>query len=202
MKGSSAFAALFIAVITPILSYAGDKSDGTLVYLKPEMSSFWHTATNRTMTFPVEFPSSASSATLTITGTFGYSETISDITESFVNVTLPAATHPVDKPATEDVFDFVLSFNDGTVRRARLGLIAGLDDDGEGDTRCIAPVSDRKWGKVNGCVAVPIPYGMKEFEIGGVVTNTALNGAQGWFPLKLRGGDYGENPLEIEIRMS
>jgi hypothetical protein len=28
---------------------------------------------------------------------------------------------------------------------------------------------------------------MKTFEIGGVSSNTGLNGAQGWFPLKLRG---------------
>ena len=28
---------------------------------------------------------------------------------------------------------------------------------------------------------------MTTFEIGGVSTNTGLNGAQGWFPLKLRG---------------
>ena len=173
--------------LASLSSFAGDISDGTLVYLKPEMSSFWHTATNRTIDLPVDFPASATKATLTITGAFGYTQTVSDIITHSVTVTLPAADHSIDKPATEDVFDFSLSFNDGTVRTARLGLISGLGAEGEGATRCIAPATDRKWGKVNGCVAIPIPYGMKSFEIGGVSTNTGLNGAQGWFPLKLRG---------------
>jgi hypothetical protein len=173
--------------LASLSSFAGDMSDGTLVYLKPEMSSFWHTATNRTIDLPVDFPASATKATLTITGAFGYTQTVSDIITHSVTVTLPAADHSIDKPATEDVFDFSLSFNDGTVRTARLGLISGLGAEGEGATRCIAPATDRKWAKVNGSVAIPIPYGMKTFEIGGVSTNTGLNGAQGWFPLKLRG---------------
>lgn len=170
-----------------VASFAGDMSDGTLVYLKPEMSSFWHTATNRTIDLPVDFPASATKATLTITGAFGYTQTVSDIITHSVTVTLPAADHSIDKPATEDVFDFSLSFDDGTVRTARLGLISGLGADGEGTTRCLAPATDRRWAKVNGSVAIPIPYGMKTFEIEGVSTNTGLNGAQGWFPLKLRG---------------
>ena len=173
--------------LASLSSFAGDMSDGTLVYLKPEMSSFWHTATNRTIDLPVDFPASATKATLTITGAFGYTQTVSDIITHSVTVTLPAADHSIDKPATEDVFDFSLSFNDGTVRTARLGLISGLGAEGEGATRCIAPATDRRWAKVNGSVAIPIPYGMKTFEIGGVSTNTWLNGAQGWFPLKLRG---------------
>lgn len=173
--------------LASLSSFAGDMSDGTLVYLKPEMSSFWHTATNRTIDLPVDFPASASKATLTVTGAFGYSETVSDITTPSVTVTLPAAAYSLDAPATEDVFDFSLSFDDGTVRTARLGLISGLGAEGEGTTRCLAPATDRRWAKVNGSVAIPIPYGMTTFEIGGVSTNTGLNGAQGWFPLKLRG---------------
>lgn len=173
--------------LASLSSFAGDMSSGTLVYLRPEMSSFWHTATNRTIDLPVDFPASATKATLTITGAFGYTQTVSDIITHSVTVTLPAADHSIDKPATEDVFDFSLSFDDGTVRTARLGLISGLGADGEGTTRCLAPATDRRWAKVNGCVAIPIPYGMTTFEIGGVTTNTGLNGAQGWFPLKLRG---------------
>lgn len=171
-----------------VSSYATDTSSGTLVYLRPELSSFWHTVTNRTMTLPVDFPPAASTATLTVTGAFGYTEKISDITTPFVTVTLPAAAPYTDAPATEDVFDFTLTFDDGTVRSARLGLISGLGAGGEGATRCLAPATNRKWSKMNGCIAVPVPYGMKSLEIGGVVTNTGLNGAQGWFPLKVQGG--------------
>ena len=163
----------------------GDTSDPALVYLRPETSSFWHTATNSTMTLPVEFPVGASSATLTVTGAFNYSQTINDITSSSVTVVLPEAVMPENDPATEDVYDFTLTFNDGTVRTAKLGLIAGLGD-GEGQTRCLAPASGSAWEKVKGQVAIPIPYGMTSFEINGTSTDTGLDGAQGWYALKLK----------------
>jgi len=163
----------------------GDTSDPALVYLRPETSSFWHTATNSTMTLPVEFPVGASSATLTVTGAFNYSQTINDITSSSVTVALPEAVMPENDPATEDVYDFTLTFNDGTVRTAKLGQIAGLGD-GEGQTRCLAPASGSAWEKVKGQVAIPIPYGMTSFEINGTSTDTGLDGAQGWYALKLK----------------
>lgn len=163
----------------------GDTSDPALVYLRPETSSFWHTATNSTMTLPVEFPVGASSATLTVTGAFNYSQTINDITSSSVTVALPEAVMPENDPATEDVYDFTLTFNDGTVRTAKLGLIAGLGD-GEGQTRCLAPASGSAWEKVKGQVAIPIPYGMTSFEINGTSTDTGLDGAQGWYAIKLK----------------
>ena len=163
----------------------GDTSDPALVYLRPETSSFWHTATNSTMTLPVEFPVGASSATLTVTGAFNYSQTINDITSSSVTVALPEAVMPENDLATEDVYDFTLTFNDGTVRTAKLGLIAGLGD-GEGQARCLAPASGSAWEKVKGQVAIPIPYGMTSFEINGTSTDTGLDGAQGWYALKLK----------------
>ena len=158
-------------------------SDSQLVYLRKDTSSFWHTATNRTMTLPVEFPAGASSASLTIAGAFGYSQTIGNITGSSVTVTLPEATMPRHGAATEDVYDFTLTFNNDVVRTAKLGLIAGL---GEGATRCLAPVSEPEWEKVRGQMLVPIPYGMTSFEIDGVATDTGLNGDQGWYTLKLK----------------
>ena len=92
---------------------------------------------------------------------------------------------PENGAATEDVYDFTLTFNNGVVRTAKLGLIAGLGD-GRGSTRCLAPASGKAWEKVNGQVAIPIPYGMESFEINGVATDTGLNGDQGWYALKLK----------------
>ena len=88
-------------------------------------------------------------------------------------------------PATEDVYDFTLEFNDGTVQTAKLGLISGLGD-GRGSTRCLSPASGSAWEKVKGQVAIPIPYGMTSFEINGTPTDTGLDGAQGWYALKLK----------------
>lgn len=174
-----------IAACAAFSVYASDRSAPALVYLRPETSSFWHTATNSTMTLPVDFPFGASSATLTITGAFGYSQTISDITTSSVTVTLPEATMSENAAATEDVYDFTLEFNDGTVKTAKLGLISGLGE-GRGTTRCFAPASGSAWEKVKGQVAIPIPYGMTSFEINGTPTDTGLDGAQGWYALKLK----------------
>lgn len=174
-----------IAACAAFSAYASDRSAPALVYLRPETSSFWHTATNSTMTLPVDFPFGASSATLTITGAFGYSQTISDITTSSVTVTLPEATMSENAAATEDVYDFTLEFNDGTVKTAKLGLISGLGE-GRGTTRCLAPASGSAWEKVKGQVAIPIPYGMTSFEINGTPTDTGLDGAQGWYALKLK----------------
>ena len=92
---------------------------------------------------------------------------------------------PENAPATEDVYDFMLTFDDGTVRTAKLGLIAGLGD-GDGQTRCLSPVSCTAWEKANGQVAIPIPFGMTSFSVDGVPTDTGLDGAQGWYALKLK----------------
>ena len=35
---------------------SGRTSDSAFIFLAPEASFFWHTATNSTMTLPVEFP--------------------------------------------------------------------------------------------------------------------------------------------------
>ena len=171
-----------VAVVLP--SFADDRSAPALVYLRTDTSSFWHTATNSTMTLPVDFPYGASSATLTVSGAFGYSQTIGGITTPYVTVALPEATMSDGKPATEDVYDFTLTFDDGTIRTAKLGLVSGLGD-GEGATRCLAPASGRAWERVSGQVAIPIPYGMTSFEIDGAAVETGLGGAQGWCAVKL-----------------
>lgn len=182
---AKAVSVCLIAACAALSASASDRSASALVYLRPETSSFWHTATNSTMTLPVDFPFGASSATLTITGAFGYSQTIPDITASSVTVTLPEATMIDKEHATEDVYDFTLEFNDGTVQTAKLGLISGLGD-GHGSTRCLSPASGATWEKVNGQVAIPIPYGMTSFEINGTPTDTGLGGDQGWYALKLK----------------
>ena len=108
--------------------------------------------------------------------------------------------------ATEDVYDFTLEFNDGTVKTAKLGLISGLGE-GRGTTRCFAPASGSAWEKVKGQVAIPIPYGMTSFTINDVSTDTGLDGAQGWYALKLKSdisaalsGIVGENPWSALLK--
>lgn len=179
------------AMVSVAVSAAELTSEPTLVFLRPETSSFWNTATNNTMTVPVDFPSGATSATLTIRGV-GYSASYLGIekgTDSFT-FALPVA----ENPQTENVYELTLAFDDGTVHKARLGLIEGVSPNPEGVTRCLAPSNGRVWSRVKGGRAVlPIPYGVSSFS---VVVNgetrsadTGLNGAQGWYALGLRGGE-------------
>ena len=159
------------------------ESEPTFVFLRPETSSFWNTATNNTMTVPIDYPAGATSATLAITG-LGYQRDYLNITKvskssNEFSFELPAAT----SPEMENVYDLTLTFDDGTVRTAKLGLIQGLSPDSEGTTRCLAPVGSKVWNKVKGQAVLPIPYGMKTLKINGIDTDTGLDGAQGWYAL-------------------
>jgi len=165
-------------------------SDPTLVFTRPETSSFWNTATNNVMTVPVDFPSGATAATLTISG-IGYSDTYGNIEKGTDSFTF--ALPPANSPQTENVYDLTLSFNDGTVRTAKLGLIDGYSPNAEGTTRCLAPSNGRVWGKVRDRAVLPIPYGTTSFSVTvngePQSADTGLNGAQGWYALGVKPGD-------------
>ena len=179
------------AVVSLAVSATELTSGPTLVFTRPETSSFWNTATNNVMTVPIDFPAGATRATLTVKGV-GYSAVYADMprgTDSYT-FALPAA----DSPQTENVYDLSLSFDDGTVRTAKLGLIEGLSPNAEGTTRCLAPANGRVWESVKGGRAVlPVPYGAEQISLtvnGETRTEpTGLNGAQGWFALGVRPGD-------------
>ena len=160
-------------------------SEPTFVFLRPETSSFWHTATNNVMTVPVDYPTGATSANLTISG-LAYNRTYEGISEGAFTFELP----PAESAETENVYDLALAFNDAaqTVREAKLGLIQGLSPDAEGVTRCLAPADGSLWRKTKGRAVIPIPYGTTSFTVNGEEKVSELDGAQGWYALKLRSG--------------
>ena len=177
-------------VVSVAVSASELTSEPALVFTRPETSSFWNTATNNVMTVPVDFPSGATVATLTVSG-LKYSATYENIakgTDSYT-FTLPVA----DSPQTENVYDLSLAFDDGTVRTAKLGLIEGLSPNAEGTTRCLAPANGRAWERVKDRAVLPIPYGMTSFTVtvNGEQRSAeiGLNGAQGWYALGVKGGD-------------
>lgn len=160
------------------------ESEPTFVFLRPETSSFWHTATNNVMTVPVDFPSGATSATLAITG-YKYAQSYPGITGKSFTFTLPSA----ESPETENVYDLTLRFNDdaATVRTAKLGLVTSFAAGSEAVTSVIAPSEGNVW-KAKGRAVLPIPYGTTSFTVDGVPTDTGLAGAQGWYALPLKSG--------------
>ena len=162
------------------------ESEPTFVFLRPETSSFWHTATNNTMTVPVDFPAGATSARLYVSGV-AYTKTYENVAAGEFTFELP----PAESEDTENVYDLALQFNDGanTVRTAKLGLIKGLSPDAEGTTRCLAPTSGTLWGKAVKKAVLPIPYGTTSLSVNGVETPTGLDGAQGWYALRIKPGE-------------
>ena len=181
-KVASLVGASLLAVASP-----GEEimSEPTFVFLKPETSSFWNTATNSTMMLPIDYPRGATKATLTVSGAGYATKTYPDLMESSFELELPVP----DSPQAENVYDLTLTFDDGTVRTAKLGLIQGLSPDSEGSTRCLAPAEGAVWNTVKKRAVLPIPYGTESFTMsvnGGAWTNvnTGLNGAQGWYALK------------------
>ena len=186
-KVASLVGASLLAVATP-----GEEitSEPTFVFLRPETSSFWNTATNSTMTLPIDYPRGATKATLTVSGVGYATKTYSNLTESSFELELPIP----DSPQHENVYDLTLTFDDGTVRTAKLGLIQGLSPDSEGSTRCLAPAEGDVWNTIKKSAVLPIPYGTESLTMsvnGGTVTDvdTGLNGAQGWYAFRPAAGD-------------
>ena len=172
------------AVLTVSAPAAKLSSEPTFIFLRPETSSFWNTATNSTMTLPIDYPSGATKATLTVNGV-DYRKVYPDLTGDSIEIDLPAP----DSPKTENVYELSLTFDNGaTPRTAKLGLIQGLDSGAKGSTRCIAPASGKVWETAKYRAVLPIPYGTETFSVKlndgeWRDVDTGLNGAQGWYAL-------------------
>ena len=136
-KVASLVGASLLSVATP-----GEEitSEPTFVFLRPETSSFWNTATNSTMTLPIDYPTGATRATLTVNGD-KYAKSYANITNDSFDLELP----PPTSFEKENVYDLVLTFDDGTVRTAKLGLVQSFAPDSEGITRCLAPAEGSVW---------------------------------------------------------
>ncbi len=182
-----------LAICTAGLARAATEAESgsAFVFLDKGALSFWHTATNATLSLPVEFPDGVSSATLSVTAP-GYSAQYQIASSGLFTLTLPAAT----SPSAENVYDLSLDLGNGVVRTAKLGLIEGNDATSEGATRCLAPATDRKWGRAEKRTVIPIPCGIASFTVDGVAADTGLDGDAGWYPLTLRGGQTADLDLD------
>ena len=174
-------ASLAIAAFAPP-AFADDVSSDTVcVFTAPERSFLWCTPSNPTVTLPIVFPDGATAASLAVSG-LGYMATYAIAAEGDFTLSLPAAT----SADTENAYDLTLSFTGSDViRTARLGVICGVGAASSGETRCLAPDSASRWGRVERRAVAPIPHGATSFsftpEGGTTITDTGLDGAAGWF---------------------
>ena len=178
---------LAVAAASPcIMQASSDRSNQEVVFLNADVTSFWRTATNRVIKVPVDMPVLATSARLTVAGAKYFREYSLSSSGDF-EVELPVA----DSFNAENVYDLTLAFNDGTVRRAKLGLVQGYSDSGgEGaSTRVLAPKDDRKWNVVKKRAVLPVPYGTTSLSVNGMEIEDAVANAQGWYALSGSSGD-------------
>lgn len=163
----------------------GAASNRTFVYLRPELNSFWHTATNATLTLPILYPTGSTRATLTVIGA-GYSRSYADITADAFELSLP----PAARPSEENVYRLTLTFDDGTTRTASLGLVCGFAEGSRARARCLPVVGDSAWNSVLKRGVLPIPHGLTSLTVNGEPVDPGLGGDQGWYALgKVRRGD-------------
>ncbi len=153
-------------------------SNRAIVQLRPDETSFWRTATNSVISVPVDMPAMATSGTLTVRGV-KYEREYAISGSGDFTLSLPPAT----SSGTENVYDLTLSFNDGTVQTAKLGLVQGYAQGPNASTRVLSPNGSTSWNHAKTRAVMPIPYGMTSFAVNGVETDTGLGGAQGWYAL-------------------
>ena len=171
----------FLPLLVVMLSFltavaASEMTSGrTFVHLRPEMNSFWRTATNNVVELPIDMPHSAKTATLRVEGT-GYERTYPDLPEGSYRLELPEASSP-DK---EDVYTLTLTFDNGTERTARVAVIQGRANCA---ARCLVDPSSLDWRRASRRAVIPVAYdpsGTSEISVNGTRIDTGLDGAQGW----------------------
>ena len=160
-------------------AFASDTGDALLLF--KDSGSFWHTATNSTITVPLDFKDGATSATLTVRGS-AYLRVYEGITTNAFTFSLPSA----DDIAHEDVYELSLVFDNGAETTARIGLPHGLMAGAEGATRCIPESSSSRWPRTYGNGLMPVPAETTSLMVdGSPVTESTpgFTGAQGWLAL-------------------
>ena len=108
-------------IMSAAVSASGLTSGPTFVFLKSETSSFWHTATNSTLTLPIVYPKCATRATRTVSGVAFATRTYADIVGKTFNLELPVP----DSPQAEKGWKPLLHF-DGT-KTAGVSVRRGAD---------------------------------------------------------------------------
>ncbi len=166
------------------------------VHVRPELSSFWRTATNNVVYLPVDMPRAAKTATLHVEGV-GYERTYLDLPGGVFRLELPEAS----SPDNENVYRLTLSFDDGTERTAVLGVIEGMRSADEGcSTRCRLSGDGLTWKKTASRFVIPIPYGTGFISMQGASAKAVpgeFDGAQGW--CALAAGAYGNLSIAAEL---
>ena len=95
-KRTACLGAKFAAAALAILSMTAlgepfASSESTFIYVDTASSPFWRTATNNVVEISIDCPASAPTASLSVSGAYGFSMTTNNLTEGLFTLALPAA---------------------------------------------------------------------------------------------------------------
>ncbi len=175
---------VFVGVLAiPVVAFCSESaaiSDPTPVLVDVDSFYMWRTATGGTMRVEWAFPLNATIAHLAVTGRT-VKVSIPGIRTEYADIELPTPTSAKD----EDVLDFTLYFNDGSVKTASLGLVRGRSDDGgvTTATACLASTNSAVWRRTTKRFVLPVPEGAETGPVSGEPVDTGLGGAAGWLAL-------------------
>lgn len=150
-------------------------SEPTTIYANARESLLWHTSSFGGATLRWDKPEGATNATLTVEG-HGYSRTYSNLTGESCEVTLPGG---VSTSEGEDVYTLTLSFDDGTVQTAWLGVVTGLGNGGPVEVPKPKDAASPSWPKFRDRAVIPIPAGATALTVNGEPL-PGLDGSAGW----------------------
>ena len=171
---------LAFALAMPTVAFGAGPSamsDPTPVIVNTDSFYLWHTATGGTMRVEWAFPLNATVAHLAVTGRT-VKASMPGLMAECAEIELPTPIRAKD----EDVLDFTLSFNDGTVKTASLGLVRGRSDGGGATTPtpCLASTNAPSWRQSGKYFVLPVPDGAESVTVAGEPVDTGLDGAAGW----------------------
>ena len=155
-------------------------SDSTPVLVDVDSFYMWRTVTGGTLRVEWTFPLNATVAHLAVTGRT-VKVSIPEIQNEYADVELPSPTSAKD----EDVLNFTLAFNDGSVKKASLGLVLGQADGGGMTTSvaCLASTNSAVWRRTAKSFVLPVPKGAETVTVAGETVETGLEGTAGWLAL-------------------
>ncbi len=158
--------------------WASDISGPIGVFVDPDTTSFWRTASSSTFTVDLDYPSGATSVSIDVVG--------AKFHRRWEGVT--AGSWTLELPATENVYALSFAFDDGTTNNCSFAVIASQANGAE----AVATMGQTPGaGDVVFNSVLPVPFGTSALTVDDVPVVNGCTGPQGWFVCgKMSSGEH------------
>ena len=166
---------VFLCAVVLAAAYshaAGDVSAATGVFVDPDASILWRTASSGSIAIPIEYPPMASSVDISVKGV-KYSASFPGVTATTHVMSLPAPAND----SGENVYEVVLGFNDGTTNKCAFALVRSQSSNASCPARL---TSSAKWQRISAKKVMMVPAG-HSLSVDGETVAAGMAGAWGWY---------------------